>query len=483
MNTSKNGRILTVGIDASWMMDGGNPFGGVYQYTQLLVKGLVEHGGISVVAITGPLAKGVFNDLKPNANFSEVELEHACDFSAVVLREKLDVIHCPIQTFYNVTFSAPMILTLHDLQQCRFPEFFSAEELESRRVYYTASAMFAERVIVSYEHVKDDIVKYYGIAPEKIDVCPVGSITPPAVDEKKFPAVRGKYKLPEKYLFYSANTWPHKNHTGLLRALKLVRDKGLDVSLVCTGNKEKFFDEIETLVKELGLDESAIFTGYVTDEEKNLMLKNATLVVIPTLYEAGSFPLMEAMALRAPVICSNVTSLPDTIKDARFTFDPGDTEAMAGLIAKMLTDEKLREENKANSDAARGRDGWDKAVIGFINAYRKAKEDFERDGARISMAARLSAYERLVDRVLEANPKLIKKEAALQENHRLHLDALSKLNRMKDEISGWLVEKDIQASKLNHRISEKTLQIAELERRIEEKEKQKTELERRLLGV
>lgn len=423
MTLKKTGdRTLTVGIDASWM-DVDTPFGGVYQYTHMLVKALVEHGGINVVALTGPLARGVFDDLKEKPNFNEIELESSYDFPAIVRQEKLDVIHCPIQSLYNVTFSVPMISTLHDLQHCRFPEFFSAEELESRRVYYTASAELAERVIVSYEHVKDDIVKFYGISPDKIDVCPVGRITPPDVDDKLFPAVQKKYGLPERYLFYAANTWPHKNHMGLLRALKLVRDSGIDITLVCTGHKENFFLEIEALIKELGLEGSVIFTGYVSDEEKSLMLKNATLVVIPTLYEAGSFPLMEAIEYRVPVICSNVTSLPATIGDARFTFDPSDIGAMSTLIAKMLIDDNLQEANRLNSDKARGNAGWDRAVAGFINTYKKAVEGFERDKARSLMTARTSAYERLAGKVFERNLNagLAGKEAALQKMHELLL--------------------------------------------------------------
>jgi glycosyltransferase involved in cell wall biosynthesis len=72
------------------------------------------------------------------------------------------------------------------------------------------------------------------------------------------------------------------------------------------------------------------------------------LVVIPTLYEAGSFPLLEAMSLQAPVICSSVTSLPETIGDTRFVFDPLDIEKMASLIIELLDDSELRATNIVN---------------------------------------------------------------------------------------------------------------------------------------
>ena len=79
------------------------------------------------------------------------------------------------------------------------------------------------------------------------------------------------------------------------------------------------------------------------------LYKNCSLVVVTTLYEAGSFPLLEAMSLNVPVICSSVTSLPETIGDSRFIFDPLNIEQMGELITETLNDEKLRIDNIKNS--------------------------------------------------------------------------------------------------------------------------------------
>ncbi|MFM6269887.1 MAG: glycosyltransferase, partial [Dolichospermum sp.] len=81
------------------------------------------------------------------------------------------------------------------------------------------------------------------------------------------------------------------------------------------------------------------------------LYKNCALVVVPTLYEAGSFPLLEAMFLEVPVICSSVTSLPETIGDSRFIFDPLNIEEMGNLIVNMLNDEPLRMANIKNNQA------------------------------------------------------------------------------------------------------------------------------------
>ena len=71
--------------------------------------------------------------------------------------------------------------------------------------------------------------------------------------------------------------------------------------------------------------------------------------MIPTKYEAGSAPLYEAMRYSVPVICSNVTSLPNTIVDEEFIFNPDDVAEIGGKIKRMLTEEDFRVRNIENS--------------------------------------------------------------------------------------------------------------------------------------
>lgn len=389
---------MTVGFDVTWM-NTENEFGGVFQYALRLITALVEHTDISMIAITGKGSGGIFDHLKGRKNFREVAL--LGPLAEVVHVEKIDVIHTPIQFFPNLTFSAPMIVTLHDLQHFHYPDFFTQKEIEFRNTFYKKSAQFAERVIVSFGHVKDDIVKFYDIPPEKIDICPLGIDKPKKVDQKRFPSIRRRYGLPERYLFYSANTWRHKNHMGLIRALKIVHERyGIKIPLVCTGMKyPDYSPELEKAVKELGLDGLVRFTGYIPEDDMHILLKNSTLVVIPTLYEAGSFPLMEAMAYEVPVICSNVTSLPSTIGDERFIFDPKDTDRMAKKIAEILNDGKLKEESIENSRERVKDYGWDRTVERYVGSYEKAVNGFRENNDTSCLRVRMQTYEFLTNKL------------------------------------------------------------------------------------
>lgn len=384
---------MKVGFDVTWM-DKDNKSGGVFHYAYRLISALAEHTDSSIVAIVKPAGKGVFEHLNGHKNFREVVIRPLGSFSDIVSSEKIDLIHTPIQYFLNFTYSVPMISTLHDLQHFYYPEFFKTREIKFRNLFYKYSAEFGERVIVSFGHVKEDIIKFYGIPEGKINVCPLGFMSPKPLDGGLFQAIKKKYAIHGNYIIYTANTWRHKNHISLIRALKTVREKyGLKIHLVCTGYKyPDYFPVLQSAINNLNLNDFVKFTGYVQEEEALTLLKNSALAVIPTLYEAGSFPLMEAMAYEVPVICSNVTSLPGTIGDKRFVFDPNDVDSIAEKIAIMLTDEKLREENIENSKTRTCSGNWQNTVSIFLDSYKKAIEGFKKKGGAEYLKARTKNF-------------------------------------------------------------------------------------------
>jgi len=109
------------------------------------------------------------------------------------------------------------------------------------------------------------------------------------------------------------------------------------------------FKNIREHINKNKLNEQVSFLGFVSIAELYSLYIYSDLVVIPTLYEAGSFPLIEAMSLKKPVICSNVTSLPETIGDNRFVFNPDNEIEMAKMILDMLENKELRSLNIENS--------------------------------------------------------------------------------------------------------------------------------------
>jgi glycosyltransferase involved in cell wall biosynthesis len=267
---------------------------------------------------------------------------------------------------------------MHDLQEFHFPENFSSAERIHRTINNHKAMYEADKIIVSFEHIKKDIVNFYNVPDNKVSVCP-----PPFAEnwfttkeESDWSSLVNKYSISKKYLLYPAATWPHKNHLRLLEALKEVQRRIPDIKLLCTGNKTVYYSSIEEKIKLLEIENSVKFLGIVPEEDLIGLYKNAELVVIPTLYEAGSGPLYEAMRYEVPVICARTTSLPETILDERFLFDPKKTEDIAGLINKMLTDIELKNENIKNSiNRMKQLAGYD-YYESFRNVYREVTNKY-----------------------------------------------------------------------------------------------------------
>lgn len=294
-------------------------------------------------------------------------------------KKMVDVITFPYQCLDRYNLDIPALISLHDIQQEHYPEFFTRREIKWRAIICRRSAELSTWVIVSYEHIKKDIVKFYNLPSDKTDVCGWGFEKPPDVNEEGFLLVRNRYNIPEEYIIYSAQTWPHKNHIRLIQALNVLHKKyNKKISLVCTGKKNKYYKNIKKEIISLNLDRHIIFTDYVSDNELLVLLKKAQASVIPTLYEAGSYPLVEAMAVGTPIICSNVTSLPEQIGDRKFTFNPYDVEELASKLYMILTDKESIKENIASGKVQIGKLSWDKKILNLIDSYKKAIADFHK---------------------------------------------------------------------------------------------------------
>jgi len=273
-------------------------------------------------------------------------------YQKIVKRSNIKLLHVPIQYSPIYKTSIPVITTMHDVQEFHFPEFFTASERLHRAINNLKSVSESDYIIVSFEHIKIDLIKFYPITEAKISVCP-----PPFADdwfatkkETEWKTLEEKYSIAKKYLLYPAATWKHKNHTALIEALAEIKKNNRDINLICTGNKTEYYSTIEKKLRELKLESAVKFLGIVPEEDLIGLYKNAELVVIPTLYEAGSGPLYEAMKYKVPVICANTTSLPDTIDNENYIFDPRDVTQLSDLILKMFNDESEKELNIKNSE-------------------------------------------------------------------------------------------------------------------------------------
>jgi glycosyltransferase involved in cell wall biosynthesis len=302
----------------------------------------------------------------------------------VVEQLDADVVHFPYQSGFLTKI--PSIFQPHDLQHLHLPQNFSASERLARECTYRTLCGQAAAVAVGTRWVKKDLLAHYDLVPERIRVIELAPMYEVYARDRKPLAAPANGK--KQFVLYPAQTWPHKNHIGLLRALALLRDRhDLIVPLVVTGRKTHYFTQaIEPIIDELQLEGQVDFRGYVDTDELSRLHEDARAVVVPTTFEAASFPIWDAFLSGVPVACSAVTSLPEQVGDAGILFDPNKPADIADAVRRLWLDDDLRVKLAANGRLRVEQLSWKRTARRFRALYRHvANEPFgEHDAALLA---------------------------------------------------------------------------------------------------
>ena len=260
-------------------------------------------------------------------------------------KNKIDVIlsftpHCPVVDY-------PYILTVWDLQhrlQSYFPEVSRSGEWNRREKFYTYMLNQAAFIITGTETGKAEIERFYQIPTERIKVIPLFTpqfkSTVNLIDRD----LANKYHLPDRYLFYPAQFWPHKNHVNLLLAIKCLKEKyNLEFPLVLVGSNKGNESYIRAMVEDLNLSNQVHFLGFVPQEDMASLYYQAFALIFLTFFGPDNFPPLEAMALGCPVIASNVSGAQEQIGNAAVLVDPKQPEEIAFAINSLYADPILRQ--------------------------------------------------------------------------------------------------------------------------------------------
>ena len=287
--------------------------------------------------------------------------------------EESDIVYVPTVTLLAYNHRKPTAVSMHDIQHVRYPQFFDAARLISRKVTYDSTAKCATYLQASSSFMKQEFLSYFScLKPEQVEVIPEGVDT--AEFSRPRPAGRlAKYSLPEQFLFYPAQLWPHKNHITALKALKhLEREHALRIPLVLTGGEMSAAKSIFSFTAENKMD-YVRYLGKVPFDDLVALYQAATWLLMPSLYESNSLPVLEAAAAGTAVIASRIP--PNEELGAALClnlFNPLEDKELAALILRLWDDCQLRK-----SQAARNRENietysWDKVAGRYVAWFSKA---------------------------------------------------------------------------------------------------------------
>ena len=238
------------------------------------------------------------------------------------------------------------VVCIADLQHKTYHQYFSSGDILARDIAFSEAAALADKIVTLSEHAKSEIVSTYGLNSSDVIV-----VNPALADnfgqtkkklEEKY--LRDRYGLSSEYLFYPANFWRHKNHANLFRAMSLLKESGLKTQLVLTGALFNERKDLADMLHELGIEEMVKVLGYVAQEDLEALIRNAKMMVFPSLFEGFGIPLLEAFKSGVPVCCSDKTSLPEVAGDDALFFDAENPESISQTIKKLMTDQKLSDD-------------------------------------------------------------------------------------------------------------------------------------------
>jgi len=362
---------MRIGINTLFL---DRPETGSGQYTRNLLEALAKVDPTNEYLLISPgSALKVHNPQSAFRNLGKLWFEQV---SFPLACRHLDLAHVPY--FAPPLFpTVPTVVTIHDLIPLILPAYRGSPLVRCYTQLVAAAARRAKAVITVSQASQRDIVRYLDIPPEEIYVTyeAADETFQPVEDEAQLAAIHQKYALPERYLLYLGGFDQRKNLPALLRAFALLVNRQPQAKLVIAGQlparDSPLFPHPRRLISELGLEEKVIFTGWVPEEDKPVLLSEATAFVFPSLYEGFGLPAIEALACGTPVIASNRTSLPEVVGDGGILVEPTDVKALAEAMEILLVDEALRGELRQRALAQAAKFSWEQTARETLAVYRK----------------------------------------------------------------------------------------------------------------
>ena len=265
--------------------------------------------------------------------------------------EGADVIHFPYNWSFPFGKGVPSVLTVHDVIPLTLREamgFFTNYLLY--RPGMRIACHLNDVIATVSEFSKRDIAEKLGVSPIKIKVIPNGLREPYRPNEILQVEQDEKYGLQGDFILYVGGIHERKNVVGLIHAFaRLVDRSGFPGKLLVTGSVSgapyqiKMKKLVDAAVRETGMEGRVVFTGFITDEELDLLMRRALFLAYPSLYEGFGIPVLEAMRVGTPVLTSNLTAMPEVAGDAAILVDPHNIEDIAVAMSRLLQENELRQ--------------------------------------------------------------------------------------------------------------------------------------------
>lgn len=375
-------RPLRIAIDAHSV---GTGLGGNESYATNLIEALATIDSVNkytifvtrneaVAKLANRWPNFVVRQTRPHTPLIRIPLT----LSAELRKNPVDVLH--VQFTAPPFAPCPVVVSIHDLSFEHLPETFNRRSRTQLRLTVRRSARKAAHILALSEHARADIVSTYRISPDLVTAIPLAAAERfrPIDDERELQRVRDTYGIAGDYILSVGSIQPRKNLSRLVLAyarLRQTKPNSELPKLVIAGRRAWLYRETLRTIRDSGVSESVILTGYVPDADLPALYSGASCFVYPSYFEGFGLPPLEAMKCGAPVIAGNRTSLSEVMGDAGLLVDPLDTDAIAAGIARLLDNPDFRHELSVKGLERSHMFDWKETAKRTLEVYKRAVDN------------------------------------------------------------------------------------------------------------
>lgn len=291
-----------------------------------------------------------------------------------------DIIRDGVTLFHGLSNELPLnikkagntktIVTVHDLIFLIFPHYYPYIDRHIYAYKFRKACRNADRIIAVSECTKRDIVRFFHICENKIDVVYQGcgsEFKQQATDFEKKQLI-AKYHLPESFILYVGSIEERKNLLLVVRALTLMKNP---IPLIAIGKRTAYTEKVEDYVKAQGLTHLVKLLHNVPTQELPAFYQLSATFVYPSFYEGFGIPVLEALQSGVPVVAATGSCLEEAGGPCSLYVNPNDPEALAIAIEQTLTDETLRQQMIMEGKKYASKFDDEFITRDLLNIYRK----------------------------------------------------------------------------------------------------------------
>ncbi len=258
-----------------------------------------------------------------------------------LFKDKVDAIF-PYRTngFLDKIPKEKRIYWIPDFQEKHFPDFYSQEHLTNEKIKNSDIALTAKKLLLSSESALNDLKTYYPEFKVKPYVVHF-AVKIPSLNGLENIDVLNKFQLPKVFFFAPNQFWRHKNHMLVIKAVEILKNKGIKVRVAFSGKEHDYrspgyTDSIKNYVVEHDLHENIKFLGFLDRVDQLKLMELSAAIIQPSLFEGWSTVIEEAMAMNKVVLASDLDVNKEQLGDKGIYFNRNDANECAEVIERFL---------------------------------------------------------------------------------------------------------------------------------------------------